>query len=361
MPGGTAAWSGEVPVKKSKINTMSELSKAIGVSRPTLSRFFQDPESVSPASRKRINQALERVDYVPNFFFTRLNRKSTGLIGVIIPHLNDPFFTSLLDVIELEAMKVGFTIITQGSHGDQEVEARASEKLLSMNPDGVLVAPLGAEGSDGALERLSANIPLVFVDSRLPGRMLDVDFVGTNNRQSIGVMVEYLCRTGVPPVFLGMPRVNSNSLEREESYRIKMQELGHAPVVVDPCGVEPTWEFEAYALQVMEEHFGRGRYANATILCANDRLAFGVLRAANNHGLFAGRGKTRRSIRIAGHDDNPVSRFMTPALTTMAQDVGALGRAAIETLRGRITNDTDPANAPRIQAFDAALKVREST
>lgn len=339
---------------------MKELSTAIGISRPTLSRFFQDPEKVSAPSRKKIQQALEKVDYVPNFFFTRLNRKSTGVIGVILPHFNDPFFTSLLDVIELEAMKAGFTIITQGSHGDPEIEARAAEKVLSMNPDGVLVAPLGARESLGTLDRVGQNVPLVFVDSRPSGSMTDIDFVGTNNAQSIGVIVNYLCRTGPPPAFLAMPKLNSNSFEREAAYLAKMDELGHEPLIIDNNGVAPNWRFEEYGFELMEAHFSQGRYCDSTILCANDRLAFGALRAANNHGLFPGARKSETSIRIAGHDDNPVSRFMTPSLTTMAQDVEAIGQAAIRKLAALIEPGSDSQETPRIQLFDATLRLRES-
>ena len=97
---------------KVTINTMEELSRAIGVSRPTLSRYFQDPSSVKGSTSTKIRAGLERVDYVPNFFATRLNRKTTGLIGVIVPHLNDLFYTSLLDAIQRTAMAADFTIIT---------------------------------------------------------------------------------------------------------------------------------------------------------------------------------------------------------------------------------------------------------
>ncbi|WP_323767336.1 LacI family DNA-binding transcriptional regulator [Marinovum sp.] len=339
---------------------MKELSTAIGVSRPTLSRFFQDPESVSAVSRKKIQQALETVDYVPNFFFTRLNRKSTGVIGVILPHFNDPFFTSLLDVIELEAIKAGFTIITQGSHGDPELEARAAEKVLSMSPDGVLVAPLGGREGGDAFERLARKVPLVFVDSRPADTTTGIDFVGTDNAQSIGVIVNYLCRTGAPPALLGMPKLNSNSYERETAYIERMEALGHEPLLIDPSGVAPDWRFEEYGFNIMEAHFSRGRFDDSTILCANDRLAFGALRAANNHGLFPGGGKSSAAIRIAGHDDNPVSRFMTPSLTTMAQDVESLGRAAIHKLSTLIDPKPDAEETPGIQLFDAALRLRDS-
>ena len=355
MRGGRRRASGVVT--KPKINTMEQLSEAIGVSRPTLSRYFQDPQSVRGTTAAKIRQGLDRVDYVPNFFATRLNRKSSGLIGVILPHLNDLFYTNLLEAIERAACEADFTVITQSSHGNAELEAVAIEKLMSMNAEGVIVAPLGETGAVGALARLGTSLPLVFVDSRLPNAMPETDFVGTDNRQSIGVMVEYLCRTGAPPVYLGMPRVNSNSQERERAYRDRMADLGAMAEVIDNAAGREGWAFEAFAHDVMDRHFGRGLYCDATILCANDRLGIGALRAAMRHGLFRP-GETRPPIRIAGHDDHPLSRFMTPSLTTVSQNKAAIGRAAVQLLIQRMRRDGP--STPVQQTFEAVLEIRES-
>ncbi|MEP4803739.1 MAG: LacI family DNA-binding transcriptional regulator, partial [Hyphomicrobiales bacterium] len=167
-------------MSKPRINTMEELSVAIGVSRPTLSRFFQDPSLVKANTIARIEDGLARVEYVPNFFATRLNRKSTGMIGVIIPYLNDLFFTKLLESVEVAAMEAGMTIITQCSHSDPAIEARAAETFMSMNVDGALMAPLGDHSDQAAQLRLKSRLPFVLMDSR-PTTMPNVDFVGTNH------------------------------------------------------------------------------------------------------------------------------------------------------------------------------------
>ncbi|MCX7560705.1 LacI family DNA-binding transcriptional regulator, partial [Sulfitobacter sp. F26204] len=198
---------------KPRIDTMEQLSAAIGVSRPTLSRYFQNPELVSRTSRARIQQGLDQVEYVPNFFATRMNRKSTGMIGVIIPYLNDLFFTRLLEAIERAAMEAGYTVMTQCSHSDPAIEARAAETFMAMNVDGALVAPLGNHSDLNVHERLRSRLPFVLVDSR-PQTMSTVDFIGTNHVQSTGLITEYLARVGGPPVFLAMPRVNFNAMER---------------------------------------------------------------------------------------------------------------------------------------------------
>ncbi|SKA27852.1 LacI family DNA-binding transcriptional regulator [Consotaella salsifontis] len=345
--------------KKPKIRTMEELASAIAVSRPTLSRFFQDPESVRPATAEKIRQGLAHVDYVPNFFATRMNRRASGLVGVIVPLLTDPFFASLLQTVELAALEMDFTVITQCSHGSAELEANAVERLLSMNTEGVVVAPLGEYGSADALRQLGRSLPIVFVDSRPAEPYTTIDFVGTDNEQSIGLITDYLCRTGAPPVYLGMPRLNSNGLERESAYRRWMAGHDLRPEVLPDDLAPQSWAFETYAYQTMDALFGQGLYVDATILCANDRLAMGALQAAHRHGLFNSRPGARTRVRIAGHDDHPLSRFMTPALTTVAQDIDTIGMTAMSLLASRIRSGK-PGEETVERTFPAALKIRES-
>jgi len=346
-------------MSKPKISTMKALSEAIGISRPTLSRYFQDPSTVRASTSRKIEERLAEVDYVYNFLATRQNRKSTGLIGVIIPHLNDLFFTSLLEAIEKAARDVGYTIITQSSDGEPEVEARAVEKLRSMNADGAIIAPLGIAGSGEAFLTASEDFPIVFADSHPAIPVPNADLVGTNNTQSIGMIVDYLCETGQPPVFLSMPRLNSNALEREEAYRIRMGVLGFEPELIEVVGVAESWEFEAYGYEVMDSCFSLQRYTTATILCANDRLAIGAIRAANQHGLFESGRRGRRGLRIAGHDDHPLSRYVYPAITTVAQDIMGIARDAVRLLVHRMREDDD--GKPVVLLKDASIKLREST
>lgn len=342
---------------KPRIKTMEELSVAIGVSRPTLSRFFQDPSLVKQKTIDRIEAGLARVEYVPNFFATRLNRKSTGLIGVIIPYLNDLFFTKLLEAIEVAAMEAGLTVITQCSHSDPAIEARAAETFMSMNVDGVLVAPLGDHSDTAVQMRLQSRLPFVLMDSR-PNTMPEVDFVGTNHMQSTGLMTEYLCRVGDPPVFLAMPRVNFNALEREAAYIAQMEKMGFSPEVLGTELVAEDWHFEEHGEAVLEAEFAKGRLTERSILCANDRVAIGAIRAAARHGLTPGR-YAKGGLRIAGHDDYPLCPYLNPALTTVAQDTDAIGKKAVSRLL-QIIGDGVAGGAPEITLFDGYLKLRES-
>lgn len=342
---------------KPRIDTMEQLSAAIGVSRPTLSRYFQDPERVSRTSRERIQMGLDRVEYVPNFFATRMNRKSTGMIGVIIPYLNDLFFTRLLEAIERAAMEAGYTVITQCSHSDPAIEARAAETFMSMSVDGALVAPLGSHSDLKVHDRLRSRLPFVLFDSR-PDNMSEVDFIGTDHMQSTGLATEYLARVGGPPVFLAMPRVNFNAQERERAYIAKMDELGFEPHIIGTELINEDWHFEAHGRAVLEREFSNGRLTDASLLCANDRVAIGALKAAAAHGLEPG-AKRSGGLRIAGHDDYPLCPYTSPSLTTVAQNVDAIGRAAVTRLIEGIHAEKS-VKEQVVKLFPGEMKVRGS-
>lgn len=347
----------EVTDKKPKIRTMEELSEVIRVSRPTLSKYFQDSDSVRPSTKDRIEAALASVDYVPNFFATRMNRQSSRIIGVIVPYLNDLFFTSLIQSVEKMAVDQGYSVMIQSAHGDPALEERAFENLLSMSADGVIVAPIGQESSREGLQRLKDALPVVFVDSRFSGSFEDVDFVGTNNEQSISLMVTYLYRSGEVPVFFGMPRINANSREREKAYINSARNLGFEPEFVETDGDRSVWNFEEFAFDCMNEHFANGRYLDSTILCANDRLAIGVVKAANQHKLLPRSSDSR--FRVAGHDDHPLAAYIWPALTTVSRNTAKIGETAVDLVLDQIENGKRR-EMGLVRTFDAELRLRDS-
>ena len=348
------------PSKKMKqIKTMEELSVEIGVSRPTLSKYFADQSSVRASMRARIEKGLSEVDYIPNFFARNMNRRNTRLFGVVIPHVNDFYFMELLQEIEQRAKELDYSILIQNSHDDPQKELLAVENFRSMNAEGILVAPVGSQENTSQFKRLQGQLPLVFVDARCPGLEKEFPFVGTDNQQSIHLMVDYLSRSGKPPVFLSMPSVaNSNALEREAGYNSRMAELGFEPNVLSSDWQTNCSNFEAYAYQLMKDFFARGEYLDATILCANDRLAMGVLRAGNEAGLFDDRSSQTDVLRVAGHDDHALSSYVWPSLTTVSQDVKQIARTAVDCLRDLSQEGSPP--APVEHLFKVQLQLRDS-
>ena len=313
-----------------KIKTMEELSAASGISRATVSKYFNDPESVRPTTRQRIEKAAKKLRYRPNLFAVNFNRKNPKTLGMIVPALTDPFFAGLVERVELRAMQDGFWTIVLSSHGDRAMEVRAIQTILSLRVAGAIVAPLGMTSDLALLRELNDSLPLVMLDSRLD---LPTAFVGTDNFQSIALMVDYLHRSGEPPCYFDMPSVNQNALDRKLAYIKAMENAGSEPIVV-PAPTQD-WEFEAVGFEQATKYLSAQTLPSRTILCANDRTAFGVMAAANRCGLRVSRAGGPNEIRVAGHDDHPLSRFASPPLTTLAQDYVGMANLAVDMLANR--------------------------
>jgi LacI family repressor for deo operon, udp, cdd, tsx, nupC, and nupG len=327
---------------QARIRTMEDFSVASGISRPTLSRFFNDSESVRPATRKRIEEAMDRLGYRPNLFAVNFNRRNPKTVGIIVPTLLDPFYAALVQRIEFQASSAGYWTVIQSSQGDPNREAEAVATLVSTKSAGAIVAPLGEASRKNLFRQIEKAMPLVFLDARVEA---DAAFVGTDNYSSISLMVDYLLRSGAPPSYFDMPAVNQNASERREAYEASMLERGAQPVIFDVPTLD--WDFERLAFEETTRLFKASAPVAGTILCANDRVAFGVMAAACQVGISVGR---LADLRIAGHDDHPLSQYACPSLTTVAQDVDRLATLSLERLMQGIADGANKTSADRLEA-----------
>lgn len=305
---------------------MEELSGAIGVSRPTLSKYFHDSQSVRDTMRIRIEEGLEQYDYSPNIFAMNQNRRLTKNIGIVVPYLADPFFAEIVRNIERWCIEKGYWPILFSSHGEKKLENKALATLMTLKPAGALIAPLGRISDMDAIQRFTDEVPTVAFDSNLA---VGEAFVGSDNFQSIGLIVDYLCETGEPPCFLEMPPVNPNALTRRKAYVQAMEHRGLTPEIVHVG--KQGWEFERVGLSEGKRLIAERKFPTNTVLCSNDRIAIGLIAAAYEQGLRVGRGHGC-AIRIAGHDDHPGSRYTSPPLTTVKQDYQGIAKRSVETL-----------------------------
>lgn len=335
---------------------MEEFAAVSGISRPTLSKYFNDPDSVRPSTRQRVEAALKAHDFRPNIFAVNQNRRMTRNIGIVVPYLADPFFAELARQLETLVIDAGFRPILLSSHGEPEQEIDNLDSLRTIKPAGVLLAPLGLGSDRDQIEAFGQDVPTVHFDSNIPG-LGDV-FVGHNSDQSIELMVDYLTKTGEPPVFFEMSTpTNPNADQRRIAYVRAMGRRNLAPEFVRVEGRD--WNFEEIGYQGGLKVIGRHGLPSSTVLCSNDRLAIGLLAAAYEAGLRVGRGPGH-ALRIAGHDDHPFSRFTCPPLTTITQDYAGIARRAFECLFHLINQDNRHTGARSEVLLDGDLILRMS-
>jgi DNA-binding LacI/PurR family transcriptional regulator len=126
---------------------------------------------------------------------------------------------------------------------------------------------------------------------RLDARVdADAAFVGTDNLSSMSLMVDYLLRSGAPPSYFDMPAVNQNANERRQAYEASMLERGAEPVIFNVPSL--AWDFEWLAFEEAARLFKARAPVGGTILCACDRVAFGVMAAACQTGYLSAAWRT---------------------------------------------------------------------
>ena len=332
---------------------MGEFAEVSGISRPTISKYFHDPESVRESTRARIESALVKYDYRPNIFAINQNRKLTKTIGILVPYLADPFFAEIVRLIERQCMSAGYWPIVFSAHGQRNLENNALATLQSLRPAGALIAPLGRNSDLEGVQRFTEEVPTVVFDSNLKvGRA----FVGTNNFQSIPLIVQYLSRTGEPPCFLEMTPVNPNANKRREAYVQAMEHLGLDPRVIRVAAGD--WQFERVGYEEGMRLIEERALPTDTVLCSNDRLAIGLIAAAYQKGLRVGHGPGC-ALRVAGHDDHPWSQFTCPPLTTVSQDYKAIAERSVEILF-ELIDGAEPASERPEELFEGSLVLRLS-
>lgn len=328
------------------IRTMQELAAYVGLTRQTLSKYFRDPRLISENSRKRIEEGIVHSGFQPNFFAANLKRRRSKVLGIIIPSTVDPFYMELVERIERHANEAGFFLLALSAGGQRDQETEAIKRLRAINAAGIFI---GSSGSP----RSHPPLPVVYLDS--PAHH-DSPFVGTDNLQSITQIVSYLCQSGEPPCYLGMPSINHNAESRQSAYCQAMEACGHTPHVLSLRG-RIGWDFEAYGYRNAAAHLRNGLPTN-TLLCANDRIAIGAQLAAWQAGMRVGKGEGCQ-LRIAGHDDHPFSRYTNPPLTTMVQNTDLIARHAVQIMRS-LCGDISGSQVERQVMIPATLVIRES-
>lgn len=328
-----------------KIRNMQEFADVSGISRPTISKYFNDPDSVRPGTRGRIEAALERYDYRPNIYAMNQNRKLTKTIGIVVPLISDPYFAEIARNLEQRCITAGYRPTLFSSHGDSAFEVEVLDTLRSLKPAGALLAPLGRASDKQALKRFCNDVPTMIFDSSV--EEIGLGFVGSDNFQFTQHIADYLCRTGEPPCLFDMKTpANPNALRRRQSYLDTMAAFGHTPHVISVEG--EGWGFEEIGRLGGHEALTQARFPTNTILCSNDRLAIGLLTACYEQGVRVGRGPDD-AIRVAGQDGHPHSRYTCPPLTTISHDYDAVSQTAADGLFAAIDGRVSPWKSTRLE------------
>src|SRR6266404_2464446 len=141
----------------------------------TVSRVINDSERVSPETRRRVEEAIAELGYVPSRLARGLTRQRTGTLAVIVPDVANPFFTLIVRGAEDIARRAGYRVILCDTHADIVAEQEVIEEMIAHRVEGILMAPVSDRSRDHLRRLTKFGVPFVLVDRTVPG--IDSDAV----------------------------------------------------------------------------------------------------------------------------------------------------------------------------------------
>ena len=327
---------------------LSDIAAQAGVSEATVSRVLNGRPGVADGTRQAVLTALDVLGYERP---ARLKQRSAGLVGLIVPELDNPIFPAFAQVIESALARHGYTpvLCTQSPGGVHEDDYTAM--LLERGVSGIVfVSGLHADTTADPSRYVTLSrqgLPVVFINGYMQG--VDAPFISNDDVASMELAVTHLVSLGHTRIGLALgPRRFVPVIRKIAGFREAMRrQLGTEDV-------EPWVECSLFSVEggaaAAERLAGRGCTA---IVCGSDLMALGAVRALRTLGR-----RVPAEVSVVGYDDSALIAFTDPPLTTVRQSVQAMGSAAVRALLDEIAG----LPAPRAEyVFRPELVVRGST
>lgn len=311
--------------------TIKDIAASAGVCPSTVSKALRGSTDIQPETISRIRLIAEQMGYD----LSRLNSKVTNskTVGVVFVELNSEYYSNIFNNFKQFMESAGYRVITMiTDFRSVEKQQDAIEYLLSCRVSGILYLTEAAFNIEKLRERISScGTGFVMIT-----RMSCIDFcdiISVNHALGARMAVEHLYGLGHRRIaFIGEP----NTHAREDAFRDTIKELGITPdedYIIVRNERNCTGGYEA-AKELLRKTAGKRPTA---IFAAYDQLAYGVMRAVREAGL-----RIPEDISIIGVDNNQVSDYITPALTSIETTADEVGKVAGEMLLSRIQGDTSP-------------------
>lgn len=301
--------------------SIREVAKRAGVSPATVSRVINGTARVDEEKRERVEKAIEETGFRPNELARALYRKSSKIIGVIVPDIENPFFSELAKAIEKEAYEQEYRILLCNSDDQKEKELANLQMLAQLQADGVILMTNTGEKSQ-SYEAVS--MPIVFVDRRLD-EMGQTSVIEADHYAGGKLAAEHLIACGCRKITcIRGPQELSSGKKRYEGYREVCRQYSMKERFVDS-----TYKYEDGA-KAAEEVLRRYPDTDGIIAC-NDMTAVSVYKVLQKRGY-----RVPDDIQIIGFDGVKFGRFLTPELTTVAQPIKEMGKCAVQMILGTV-------------------------
>ncbi len=329
--------------------TISDVASIAKTGKTSVSRYLNGEQHLlSDDLKRRIEQAIQQLDYRPSQMARSLKGGQTRLIGLILADITNPYSVDVMRGIEAACRQHGFTLLVCNTNNEVNQEQHYLQLLSSYRVEGIVVNAVGMR--EEALSTLQQSmLPMVLIDRKIPDFACDV--VGLDNREAATVATEHLLQQGFEAIlFLSEPLGTVNTrLERLHAFRHTMAQ--HPTLLAEQA--ETPLNDRQKLEQVLSDFSGRHRGMRKAVISANGALTLQVARAMRRLGIQWG-----NDIGLLGFDELEWAELAGVGITTLKQPTYQMGHAALERLVQRIQGLATPSGE---QMFSGELIVRGST
>lgn len=329
--------------------TISDVAKAAKTGKTSVSRYLNGEQHLlSDDLKKRIEHAIQRLNYRPSQMARSLKGGQTRLIGMIIADITNPYSVDVLRGVEEACRVQGFTLLVCNTNNEINQEQHYLELLSSYRVEGLVVNAVGMR--EEALSKLQQSLlPMVLIDRKIPD--FSCDMVGLDNHRAATEATQHLLEQGFEAVmFLSEPLGLVNTrLERLHAFQKTMQEYPE----LTACHAEVVLNKGELLDQTLTQFCHQHRGMRKAIMSANGALTLQVARSLRRLGLNWG-----SDIGLLGFDELEWAELAGVGITTLKQPTYQIGYAALELLVKRIQGDGQPTVE---QKYPGELIVRGST
>jgi len=304
--------------------TIIDVAKLAEVAPITVSRVINNSGYVSDVTRKKVEEAIKELGYIPNKLASGLRSKRTNTLALVVTDIANPFFTLIARGVEDVASASGYTVIYCNTDESEQKEINYSNTLVQQQVDGVLLVP--ACNSPESVKFLDRNkIPVVLIDRSVPN--FEKDIVKCDSEEGAYKLIKLIIELGHSNIAsITGPKGVSTSEDRVAGYRRAMKEAGLESLVNIYYGTYT----QASGYELANQALALDPQPSA-LFGANNFLSIGILKALRDAGK-----RVPEDMAVVGFDDLPVSMMVDPFLTVASQPAYEMGKQATELLLSRL-------------------------
>lgn len=310
---------------------MKDLASELGVSIATVSRALRSSPEIGKEMQQKVKELAKQLNYRPNPFARSLRREAPKVIGVVVPNLVTHYYSALLDGIEDEALKAGYSIINANSHEDCKAEAKAIDNFIGLHVEGIIACLAQSTTDYSHFDEISSmGIPLVFLGRTCLTERFSC--VTANGDEAAQRATQHLIDTGSRRIaFIGGPNHLDMVRRRKHGY---LEALRENKLPIDRTLVACGKIDYAVALQAATQLLERPDRPDA-ILAFNDIITFAAFNAIKRLRL-----RIPEDVALIGFTDDVHAEYVTPRLSAIADQSHEMGMKACQLLLKAIDGDT---------------------